>query len=385
MTSFYVSPTNRNWADDDEDDWDFETYMATADKSAPTIDDLGPVQLALPAVDEYVVLPAPAPTPVKSRIDYSMVDSDRWPTVAWAVAADWSSSNRRPAYVELSQDYENGCASPHVRKNYHSAWLNTKLTMGVTMKLPAMMRSSPLQQSMTWAEDSEDEYIKEAGVVAPTMLSPTLLYDSHSDEEQDEVVTPPASPTMVRVLGKEVQVEEVSDSTHIFVWTDAYAEQYDPVTAAIDMATGEEDVLYDFSDFSYISDYLDINDILGDTVRVEAVKAPPTIIENRAVSVEAAHPDTSTAKPRIEDPAAEYKHLRQDNHERAALSGDFTPLVAPLAPTPDVKHRTDIPKTSLVWETLATGWFALSSVPWGRIAVAAAGALVDTAIFMARR
>ncbi|KAJ4312347.1 hypothetical protein N0V94_007501 [Neodidymelliopsis sp. IMI 364377] len=370
MTSFYVSPTNRNWADDDEDDWDSDTYMATADKSAPTIDDLGPVQLAPPVLDEYVVLPTPEPTPSKSKIDYSMVDPDSWPTVAWAVAAEWSSNNRRPAYIELSNDYENGCASPDVRKNYHSAWLNTKLTMGVNMKLLAMMRSSPLQRSMTWTEDSEGEYIEEAGIVVPEMLSPTLLYDSHSDEEQDEVVTPPASPTMVRVVGKEVQVEE-----------------YDPVMAAIDMATGEEDVLYDFSDFGYISEFLDINDILGDSVRVEAFKAPQSVADIHAGAVEATHLDASAADSPIEDEATEYKQPQNDNQERLPSSEDSTPPVkttASLATTPDVKCLFNIPKTSLVWDTLATGWFALSSVPWGRIAVAAAGTLVDTAIFMAR-
>jgi hypothetical protein len=49
-------PSSHNWADDDEDEFDLDAWKANADTSAPTIDDLGPLQRASAAIaveDEY--------------------------------------------------------------------------------------------------------------------------------------------------------------------------------------------------------------------------------------------------------------------------------------------------------------------------------------------
>jgi hypothetical protein len=49
-------PSKFNWADDDEDEWDFDTWKATADTSAPALDSLPQLQLPIEQDDTpYVV------------------------------------------------------------------------------------------------------------------------------------------------------------------------------------------------------------------------------------------------------------------------------------------------------------------------------------------
>lgn len=547
-TSISMQPsTARNWADDDEDDFDLDAWKATVDNSAPTIDDLGPLQAAGAVEDEYVedgyeVAQFTAPAQSKSRFDYSSVHPDYWPTFARA-AMDVDregNSKLRPAYVEMSI-FDNGLPSPQERRNYSSSWRDTKVMNGCNMKMTAMMKPSPLQQSMTWEEDSEGKYIKEAGILHPSMSPPVLYYDFPSDEEQDEARTPPGSPPTVLLGEKKGEVEEVSELNHIHDWPSINVGQYDPVTATVDLPINEEYVEVaiscEFADFNHISDSLDIDDILGDaahdvqhsdihehdfefedaplstgrhwekkdflvenihhdqagklicvdnrkpisnanigvlasftppgsptcdviddddfeqarvsssitsdedhiprdpvvdlmtvntmahqllaivkTAQVDLATDDATTEENSnsvfetavpdaesrvgdevvdvhtkalgitefanaaqaaaktsTATVEAAHIIIPDAKSQTNDDLAEYKKPQCDDRGDKYVPGDSTPLIKTTGPSPDLKYTHDPTNTSLVWNTVAVGWFAFSSVLWGRIAVAVAG------------
>lgn len=67
------------------------------------------------------------------------------------------------------------------------------------------------------------------------------------------------------------------------------------------------------------------------------------------------------------------------------LADCSTTLSATPCAAPDLKYILEPTKNSIVWNTVATGLFALSTVPWGRIAIAAAGMAVDVATFIATR
>lgn len=107
------------------------------------------------------------------------------------------------------------------------------------------------------------------------------------------------------------------------------------------------------------------------------------------ITVEAILAVPSSAEEALEITAAESVQFSSDESDHSTASVDFNTLTEMLKPvthesSPDVKYIIDPTNRSLVWNTVAAGWFALSSLPWARMAVAAASALVEVAICVAR-
>ena len=125
-TALSSSSRKFNWADDDEDDFDFDTWKASADTSAPTTAELGPLQHADNNGDgkvEYeqtytLVLPSTTTTssssylpdpkaylPVLSLRPYHQVVAARYETVTRAIGQHFDGKEQCdiPAYPELSQ------------------------------------------------------------------------------------------------------------------------------------------------------------------------------------------------------------------------------------------------------------------------------------------
>lgn len=412
-TYMYTSTTGSNW-DDDDDDFDPEVYKAAANysASAPTIDDLGPLQHKPAVEDECEIKQCTASAPSESAVDYD-IDTGFLPTYAQKMTELWFYGERRPAYVELS--HENGYAYPHTRTKYTANWTATKLQMGANMELPLMMKPSMLKLSMTWDADSEGEYIKEGGFLFPSIPPPTLSYDSHSEEEQDEAYTPPDSPLLLLVDECKDQIEGVSDTLEICGYASTDMKKYDPVTGAIDLPahgleTVEMEFLRGFADFSHISNDLDVEDIPGDArnIQHDRIDEPRELIgptstdETESVektkategltttTAEATHITALGAVTLAKNDLADFNEPQTFNNNCESAFGDFTQLTktamhAPNSSSPDLKYIHDSTNISLVWKTVSAGWFALSSVPWSRIAVAAAGALTDVVAFAARR
>ncbi|KZM27117.1 uncharacterized protein EKO05_0008989 [Ascochyta rabiei] len=520
----YTSATGNNW-DDDDDNFNIDTYKAIADYLVPTIDDFGLLQHApgIAEEEDHEIKQFAAPAALKSTDKYDSVPCYQWPSPAQAAAELWSKDeHRRPAYVEMSHDGDSTYSDR--RYNYNTNWLSTKVSMCRSMKIPIMMKPSPLQQSMTWEEDSKGEYIKDASLLFASTSSPALSQDSHSEYGQDGPFTPPDSPSMVLVGGWKDRVEEpgrfIETSGCMLIHTD----QYDPVTAAIDIPTNfekldEVEISHEFVDFNHMSDTLLISDILGDATSktqhpyydqtsmqtemevgkpqsnstsgsltsytppdspslskveeeamcgnptassiagedggrvrrdpmvdltivnamthnlitiveatladheignvnieevttktlvpvsgaeywicgdvidihnkvfglIEFVKAAKVTAEVNVTAVETARMAVSDAEIRINHIAEDYNQVQDDNGHRTSTVGDSTSLVRTNSPSPDLEYIHDLSNTSQVWNTVATSWFVLSSLPWGCIAVAAAGALVDLVAFVARR
>ncbi|CAO2655043.1 Nn.00g117760.m01.CDS01 [Neocucurbitaria sp. VM-36] len=162
-----------NWADDDEDDFDFECWQATADTSAPTIKDLGPLQL--PPTDDdphFTVISPPATnnSAALSAIDQSpcvgtslqdqqscdegqvhVPDWQREEAHACLVHRALKESSDAPAYCEMSF-YDDWSLSPYKRVNYTQNWNRMKANSGFDCRRPVQFRLSALRQ-VTFADE----------------------------------------------------------------------------------------------------------------------------------------------------------------------------------------------------------------------------------------
>lgn len=115
----------------------------------------------------------------------------------------WGSCNARPAYEELS--YMGSYQYPHERVQYHANWRDLKESSGADMRLPMLIKSSPLRSSLTWKHDDEGGYIiEEDGKRVPEPLLPSAESEpaldngsSEEEKEQDKISTPPRSPPCV--------------------------------------------------------------------------------------------------------------------------------------------------------------------------------------------
>lgn len=416
-TYMYTSATGSNWDDDDED-FDPSVYESAAAQFAAA-SMLANARLALQQLEIAVeVQPEPthssATTAAWPQVDYD-INPDDYPTYAEHMTEGWlSDDSRRPAYAALSCEF--GFNYPDQRRKYSANWKAIKLWMGGNMKNTMMMMPSPLRLSKTWTSDCMGEFIEDRGYVqvshlfpTPRLRTPRLSYGNESDEERDEVQTPPGSPSMVQTNECKVEIEEVSSIVEKHRDSNTNVEKYDPTTGAVDLPIHnikamEAEMAREFANFSSIAEDLSVHHILGDVegsmldkdvdeaacrVLGSIKKVQPTLALTTETA-EATQITSPLAEASTKVAAAAYNHLNHSKDDAIAVPAESSSLikasiVACHRPSPDLKYTQDPTSTSLVWSTVATGWFALSSLPWGRIAVAAAGVLVDVAAFVARR
>lgn len=416
-TYMYTSATGSNW-DDDDKDFDPSVY-AGADAQFQAANRLANARLALQQSQSVIEgeqesTHSSATTATQLQVDYG-IDPDNYPTYAEHMTECWfSDDNRRPAYAALSCEF--GFIYPDRRRKYSANWKVTKLRMGGNMKNTMMMMPSPLRLSKTWPTDNTGEYTEESDYMqvspsfsTPRLPTPLLSYGSESDEERDEAQTSPGSPSMVQTNECKVEIEEVSSIVEKHRDSNTNAEKYDPTTGAIDLPAHnikamEAEMAREFANFSSIAEDLAVHHILGDAeesmldkdvdeaacrVLVSIKKAQPTLalttVTAGAIQITSPFTEASTTVA-----AAAYNHLSHSKDNAITVPAESASLikasiVASHRPSPDLKYIQDPTSTSLVWSTVAAGWFALSSLPWGRIVVAAAGVLVDVAALVARR
>ncbi|KAF3044116.1 hypothetical protein E8E12_009893 [Didymella heteroderae] len=413
MASYmYTSATGSNW-DDDDDDFAPTVYAgAVAEFGAADLAKiaLANARLALqdlknqPATEDEQAqerTPSSATTATPPQADYH-IDTEYYPCYAQYMTELWETDHcRRPAYTALSSN--GGCIYPYERRNYSTNWKATKLQMGASMKNATMMAPSTLRLTKTWVSDSLEEYVEDRGyewlsLPVPQIPTPRLSHEESSDEERDETHTPPNTPSMAQVNKCEV-----------------HSEEYNPNIGAIDLTiqstkTTNTEIAHEFTNFSSIAEYLDVDQVLGVAgrhllnadINEAAVQAIVSGMKARStVELTSSHADaiqaiSSPARDATEIATAAYKQLSDGKNDVTIAPADSqtalgdstsilsTPTAAPRRPSPDLKCIVDPTNTLLVWNTVAAGWFVLSSMPWGCMAVATAGVLVDVAVFIAR-
>ncbi|KAH8704420.1 hypothetical protein GQ44DRAFT_778108 [Phaeosphaeriaceae sp. PMI808] len=148
--------TPRNWADDDEDDFDLDAWKATADTSAPTIDSLPPMQEE-PAAEECTFVVSHDVTTTKSTPSLVEPPQESEPVEQEGENSGYLTAGQvlahratrdvsgKPAYPEMSITHENMISSSE-RINYNKAWKNMKVNAGCDCRYVVQWRRSPLSQ-----------------------------------------------------------------------------------------------------------------------------------------------------------------------------------------------------------------------------------------------
>jgi len=207
MPSTYYKPVrSSSWADDEDDEWDFDSYIANLPEDhmkCPSVEEMGPltrddredVQLkSLPKfISDYVNEAAPQAAPPLSPVEksknfhlpgdrsiYYSPDPNTWPvpqpTVHWRRMQDNERSGK-PAYPELS--VYDGFVYPFERCNYAANWRAAKMKKGLgNLNEMMMLRGSRLREEFK-IEDEEP---------------PELVEDSSEGGSEDELATPTGSP-----------------------------------------------------------------------------------------------------------------------------------------------------------------------------------------------
>ncbi len=244
-----------NWADDDEDDFDFDAWKATVDNSAPTVQDLGPLQPTLAQEEESpfslsVSKVANEPTaraatedqaadtdglreepqePVATANAPDAADSDWTPSAEqiyeWQCtqARDWllklalKKAPDVPAYPEVSM-YSDGTLSPDVRIDYVRNWNYIKSLRATKCRsVIYQYRTSRLRQ-VTFAYDEEiGDVDEEFGKAAPDIVTDWQLEPS-SEEEVDEAITPPTSSPIPTLHAKDDEGSELAERDPQTTW-----------------------------------------------------------------------------------------------------------------------------------------------------------------------
>ena len=245
------APRTVSWADDDEDTFDYEAWKATVDTSAPTVEDLGPLQPSCIEDDCELffsvskVANSPSARTSEQEQDQSpcIVTSpsqptDLVPTEAMS-PADFAGllpihaqkllvelalhdDCALPAYPELSDGCD-GRASPYVRKNYTQNWKEMKTARGLECRQAVPFRNSPLVRVMVPTEDPSELGAWREGIEIPVEAAaddvPDLQVEDNSEEDGDEVATPVALSSSPVFCNLDEEVLEIVDGSTIEAWT----------------------------------------------------------------------------------------------------------------------------------------------------------------------
>ncbi|KAF2029632.1 hypothetical protein EK21DRAFT_89575 [Setomelanomma holmii] len=437
-----------NWADDDEDDFDFEAWKATADTSAPTAESLPPLQLP-PAEDVEPPLIVCGGGPVNEaapwatellqdaaavRLEYEAVD---WKCGQSQVV--FRAVNDRPAppaYLTMST-YDGDMICFHQRVNYSHNWQKAKVYCGMNCKIPAMHMPTPLRM-VTNAQHEEEVKEPEMLEVVDEM-SVGEISDSSVDGGYSTPSTPPtvAGNEVVVIADDDLDLDAVSiiepkdlGSVDPYLYQGATndgdgrihkikAQDEEDIrsASALHQDITEETTSSDSHTDTTTSAISSCTSTLPDTSReihtadkdlytsssattppilptVEKDLDTPTYVTNLGISPASSFitPEKSKHKHTCTDsmdPLKEFCEQREvDIDNDGPLDAvDLEDVAADMKDaSPDVRYISESPSAmEYIVEAAATGWFYASSMPWTTAALVTAGCVVGSALHFARR
>jgi hypothetical protein len=393
-TSIYTRPSSTiNWADDDEDDFDFEAWKATADISAPTVDSLPPLQL--PHTGEEPLLTVCGAAMVNEAAPWA-VEPSQQPTAAKLDPEqfkDWcgkqalafravSDRPAPPAYRSMST-WEGGQICFGQRVNYSHNWGKAKVNSGLNCMFTAQLLPSPLRL-VAFAEPEELVAESEEEISAEEVSDTSLSY---SEVEGKVDCLDGATPNTTEV--DPTSAEEVCCKTEqdVSIAEDATPPKLKltttPCNPASSSATTEDasntmctpDEGYYSNESSSTSPILDAfkqsTNIIADATQLDIL--PATIL---AIARKSNH-----------------KHSRTDSMEAlknfCARTKVGTNKDGPLEAfdltntSPDGYAKPGI--ATYLSQAAAIGWSYAASMPWTAAAIVATGVVVGGALHFARR
>jgi hypothetical protein len=157
-------PSKFNWADDDDEEFDFDAWKANADIAAPAASSLPPLQVAqeeekeptyVATVTTTILQPEPVQEAEPSPTSDADAESDDsyWTSYTAQRCLSWRAINDNesttPAYPDMSW-------SSSVRKNYAAQWMQMKVRAGADCRYPVQYRFSKLSIVAVSGEEDPD-------------------------------------------------------------------------------------------------------------------------------------------------------------------------------------------------------------------------------------
>ncbi|KAI8942886.1 hypothetical protein NX059_000926 [Plenodomus lindquistii] len=163
MTSngLYRPSSSRNWADDDDDEFDLEAWKANADTSAPVASELGPLQPAVEQDEQEPTFTVTKAVPkainntgasqnapviyLEGSAGPATIDEQVWYAALTLVGHVFEEIPDAPAYPDLS--FGDSCIlNPHKRVKYSSNWKKAKVFGGLDCRETALFALTPLRK-----------------------------------------------------------------------------------------------------------------------------------------------------------------------------------------------------------------------------------------------
>jgi hypothetical protein len=344
FTMITHNPSKFNWADDDEDDFDFEVWKATADVSAPTVESLPPLQLPANEIEPVFattfstsneVAPWAVSGPNHVSTPDAHLETPDWrcekPLLVWRAMQETPDA---PAFPELSS-WDNGVSSPGYRVQYSQHWKNWKVNAGVDCRFTALLRGSKLKEVEMTEEDELEILPGEVVDLAPDVLETTaslpLQLDCPSQVALDAQITATTDTT--------VDEGYHSDESRLPSPTESsFEKDFDASTCAT--CVGLETAL-DFTKHSRVNSMDALRSEIDGADRIEERLTAPSVVRTD----------------------------EEDRPLKAAVVPGFVPF--------DLDNR--------LFNAMATGWYYLSDAPWTAAAVITSGIVLGGAMHVWRK
>jgi len=203
MSSLYISKNpSRNWADDEDDDFDLDAYLA---KPEPTLESLPPLQLPAKHEDSYcTIIRHDAPT---ETLPWAKPEQQQHPSMNYHQGGEITDSmvaaraiadqHTLPSHVGLSC-YEDGTLSPWARVNYARNWVKMKVDLGRDGRGTALLFGSRMRDVQfayvceEMGREKEDVPLNVESTSAGEPPKPLVI----TDEGYYSDTSPPISPTL---------------------------------------------------------------------------------------------------------------------------------------------------------------------------------------------
>ncbi|KAL6710109.1 hypothetical protein ACN47E_009900 [Coniothyrium glycines] len=393
--SFPNHPTTSfSWADDEEDDFDLEAWRASADTSAPTANDLGPLHVpsSEDESEEFISIPSTSRPTASSLQEQAEQQAKTKPALTFDSRGlpEFKGSQEKQietaVYILLERALRDKSAAPAynemswdiaTRYKYADSWRSMKVKSGLDCRRPVQFKCSPLQHVMGAQEEeapSEPESI--VGEIDDEEVE-WLLLQEDADTLED---LPPRQFVEIDIsLVTEADRAALEECRRLCSEDDLDLDPEEASIAAV--ADAAVDVDFDFAA------------VLEDGVHT-ATKGTevPTVMESgstqsnqrteRTDSMEAlvVVRESLSAADVVEDAVELQQHSANEvEHAVATLREEHHALATGPSgePSPDLAYIDAHPSFARYFTgAISTGCFLVSSLPWIRFGVCAAAMVV---------
>lgn len=423
MSSIPVQPIQPkapfSWADDEEDDFDFETWKANVDTSAPTICDLPPLQIPLDTSEgdeayEETILEMlrdlsddreecliPDTVDARGFPDFKIATYIQVQHAAHVLTTHaLKEAPALPAYPELSTETE-------FRSSYASSWLKMKEDRKLNSRYPTLFKISALS-TVTAAVDVDADNTIELKKSLLAIIEGNREGEIERSRQRNEIEAQDLWHLDTQTTA-DADEQEAQDQQISLFHSKATAYTCDPVIQKSGYVTESTDIYTALTDEGYASssypsspetlhleaedreeaddnhpDHIYNSSTLSPTYQVApqspittSLLSSPTLTQPQTTILTTSLPPPHTPSP---------LHSCKPTHPiRSNPTKSSKTLTSPSIPSPDTKYITPRPTLwTYITGSISAALFALRCLPRLRIGVAVVGAVVSGVVSMCK-